>query len=30
MQRFRGRERGCAAAEAFVLHARSRRAGEIG
>ena len=30
MRRSRGRERGCAAAEACALHARSRRAGEIG
>lgn len=29
MQRFRGRERGCAAAEAFALHPRSPRAGGL-
>ena len=29
MQRFRGRERGCAAAEAFALHPRSPRAGAL-
>jgi LmbE family N-acetylglucosaminyl deacetylase len=30
MQRFRGREAGCTAAEAFALHARSPQAGLIG
>lgn len=29
MQRFRGREAGCAAAEAFALHPRSRRAASL-
>jgi LmbE family N-acetylglucosaminyl deacetylase len=29
MQRFRGREAGCAAAEAFALHPRSRGAGDL-
>jgi LmbE family N-acetylglucosaminyl deacetylase len=30
MQRFRGREAGCDAAEAFALHPRSPRAGRVG
>jgi hypothetical protein len=30
MQRFRGREAGCDAAEAFALHPRSPRTGRVG